>query len=161
MTREDEIKKQKERQLQNKKKALVDKKEGNGLQIYYLDKERAIISQELQFILNLQKDYYLRILKKGQDSRDRGMIWVIQKLAETGTQATKDMLPHFLDSSSQNFLLQRSKNDMLITEKRNKIKKIKQDEINVMLEEGEDFRQRQNTLLSKMNQSIKLSLIHI
>ena len=60
---------------------------------------------ELEFLISVQKDYYLKILKEGKDGRKNGLIWVIEILAETGTKVTPDLLPKFLDNTSKRFLI--------------------------------------------------------
>lgn len=76
----------------------------------------------MRFLIAIQNDYYLRILRKGDESRSHGLIWVIETLSETGTEVTEEMLPNFLDSQAKRFLITLSFNDRAIKKKEQEIK---------------------------------------
>lgn len=101
---------------------MIYQKKINKEKIYYLEKEKNLIQAELEFLILIQKDYYLRILKKGNESWSSGLIWVIETLAETGTIVTVNMLPNFLDKQSKQFLLKLSEDDWVIKKTETEIK---------------------------------------
>lgn len=120
-------KRERERRIVKEAKALQNQKKMNQEKIFYLEKERDLTEQQLRFLISIQNDYYLRILKKGDESRSHGLIWVIETLSETGTIVTDDMLPDFLDFNAKKFLINLSLNDRAIKKKEQEIKKLIRD----------------------------------
>ena len=58
---------------------------------------------------NEQKKYYLDILKKGSDTRNEGLSWVIKRLLELKVNLDKSMFPYFLDNEQIDYLINISK----------------------------------------------------
>ena len=52
-----------------------------------------------------EKDYYLNILKKGEDYRKEGLSWVVKKLLEINVNLEESSFPKFLDDEHINFLM--------------------------------------------------------
>ena len=55
-------------------------KDINCEKIYYLEEEMRLVKTELIFIKNIQREYYQRLLKKGDDIRGKGLIWIIETM---------------------------------------------------------------------------------
>ena len=58
---------------------------------------------------NEQKKYYLDILKKGSDTRNEGLSWVIKRLLELKVNLDKSMFPYYLDNEQIDYLINISK----------------------------------------------------
>lgn len=58
----------------------MEKKEENSEKIFYIEKELALKKNELQFLRNIQKQYYVEVLRDAEDNRGRGAIWTIEAL---------------------------------------------------------------------------------
>ena len=71
-----------------------------------LNKELRIAKSEIEFVKRIQRDYYLKILKGGEDTRGRGLVWVMLQLQRAGESTAKDNLPDFLDEDGKEFLLE-------------------------------------------------------
>ena len=56
-----------------------------------------------------QIEYYLEKLKKGVDTRNEGLSWIIKKLMEFRTKVEPNSFPHFLDQEQINYIMQISK----------------------------------------------------
>ena len=57
-----------------------------------------MIKNELEFLIEIQKDYYISISRKGDESWAQGLIWVIERLSDIGVEITFEMLPDFIDN---------------------------------------------------------------
>ena len=72
-----------------------------------------ISSKQLKYIfkeLNSQQtQYYLNLLKKGNDTRTEGLSWVVQRLMELNIQIDSSMFPGFLDQEQIDYIIQISK----------------------------------------------------
>ena len=70
-------------------------------------------SRELKYIfkeLNTQQiQYYLDLLKKGNDTRTEGLSWIVQRLMELNIQVDSSMFPTFLDQEQIEYVIQISK----------------------------------------------------
>ena len=70
-------------------------------------------SRELKYIfkeLNTQQiQYYLNLLKKGNDTRTEGLSWIVQRLMELNIQVDSSMFPGFLDQEQIEYIIQISK----------------------------------------------------
>ena len=62
-----------------------------------------------QELSNEQKKYYLDILKKGKDTRNEGLTWVIKRLIELKVHLDESMFPSFLDNEQIEYLINISK----------------------------------------------------
>ena len=52
-----------------------------------------------------EKDYYLDILKKGEDYRKEGLSWVVKKILEINVNLEENSFPKYLDDEHINFLI--------------------------------------------------------
>ena len=72
-----------------------------------------ISSRQLKYIfkeLNSQQtQYYLNLLKKGNDTRTEGLSWIVQRLMELNIQIDSSMFPGFLDQEQIDYIIQISK----------------------------------------------------
>jgi hypothetical protein len=70
-------------------------------------------SKQLKFIFNelnnQQTQYYLNILKKGNDTRSEGLSWIIKRLMELNIRIDASMFPSFLDQEQIDYIIQISK----------------------------------------------------
>jgi hypothetical protein len=64
-----------------------------------------LVKTELTFIKNIQKEYYIKLLKQGDDIRGKGLIWIIQTMWDIDFKVTKQMFPDMMDELSKDFLL--------------------------------------------------------
>lgn len=83
----------------------------NSQKIYYLEEEIHIVKTELSFVRNIQIEYYLKLLKKGDDIRGKGLIWIIETMWDLGFKVDKTMLPLSMDDRSKEFILEIAKED--------------------------------------------------
>ena len=58
---------------------------------------------------NDQKKYYLDILKKGTDTRNQGLTWVVKRLIELKVNIDTNMFPPFLDNEQIEYIINISK----------------------------------------------------
>ncbi len=58
---------------------------------------------------NEQKKYYLDILKKGTDTRNQGLTWVVKRLIELKVNIDTNMFPPFLDNEQIEYIINISK----------------------------------------------------
>ena len=56
-----------------------------------------------------QIEYYLEKLKKGIDTRNEGLSWIVKKLMEFRTKIEPNLFPNFLDQEQINYIIQISK----------------------------------------------------
>ena len=56
-----------------------------------------------------QIEYYLEKLKKGTDTRNEGLSWIVKKLMELKTNIEPNLFPNFLDKEQINYIIQISK----------------------------------------------------
>lgn len=56
-----------------------------------------------------QIEYYLEKLKKGIDTRNEGLSWIVKKLMEFRTKVEPNSFPNFLDQEQINYIMQISK----------------------------------------------------
>lgn len=54
---------------------------------------------------NLQKEYYIKILKEGKDNRGVGLVWALHALVDLGFSIKEEWLPDTIDSDSKKFLI--------------------------------------------------------
>ena len=70
-------------------------------------------SRELKFIFNelnnQQTQYYLNLLKKGNDTRTEGLSWIIKRLMELNIRIDSSLFPSFLDQEQIDYIIQISK----------------------------------------------------
>jgi hypothetical protein len=70
-------------------------------------------SRQLKFIFNelnnQQTQYYLNLLKKGNDTRTEGLSWIIKRLMELNIRIDSSLFPLFLDQEQINYIIQISK----------------------------------------------------
>ena len=70
-------------------------------------------SRQLKFIFNelnnQQTQYYLNILKLGNDTRGEGLSWIIKRLMELSINIDSSMFPSFLDQEQIDYIMQISK----------------------------------------------------
>jgi hypothetical protein len=81
----------------NLDKRLNELKELNSEKIFYFEEELHLVKTELTFIKNIQKEYYMSLLKKGDDLRGKGLIWIIQTMWDINFKVLKVMLPESMD----------------------------------------------------------------
>ena len=58
---------------------------------------------------NQQTQYYLNLLKNGNDTRNEGLSWVVKRLMELNIPIDSSMFPGFLDQEQIDYLIQISK----------------------------------------------------
>ena len=56
-------------QRKKKEQAILKARDQNQERIYYVEKEMEIHKSQLQFLVNVQKEHYLRLLREGKDTR--------------------------------------------------------------------------------------------
>ena len=70
-------------------------------------------SKKLKYIFkelnNQQTQYYLNLLKNGNDARTEGLTWIVQRLMELNISIDSSMFPSFLDPEQIDYLIQISK----------------------------------------------------
>ena len=86
-------------------KKLNEMKDINCEKIYYLEEEMSLVKTELIFIKNIQREYYQRLLKRGDDIRGKGLIWIIETMWDLEFKVYSQMLPDCMDKRSKEFLL--------------------------------------------------------
>ena len=82
-----------------KAKDKIKKCEENGKNYKYLFEE----------LSNGQKKYYLDILKKGTDTRNEGLTWIVKRLIELKVNIDPNMFPSFLDNEQIEYIINISK----------------------------------------------------
>ena len=82
-----------------KAKDKIKKCEENGKYYKYLFEEFS----------NGQKKYYLDILKKGTDTRNEGLTWIVKRLIELKVNIDPNMFPSFLDNEQIEYIINISK----------------------------------------------------
>ncbi len=72
-----------------------------------------LASRKLKYIFrelnNQQTQYYLSLLKNGNDTRTEGLSWIVRRLMELNVQIDGTMFPGFLDQEQIDFIIQISK----------------------------------------------------
>ena len=69
-------------------------------------KEESTIVKKRYFELSVkEKEYYLDILKKGEDYRKEGLSWVVQKLLEINVNLDENCFPKYLNNEHINYLI--------------------------------------------------------
>ena len=86
-------------------KQLNQMKDINCEKIYYLEEEMRIVKTELTFLKNIMREYYLKLLKKGDDIRGKGLKWIIETMWDLDFKVYKTHLPDTMDEESKDFLL--------------------------------------------------------
>ena len=73
----------------------------------------SISSRKLKYIFkelnNQQTQYYLSLLKTGNDTRTEGLSWIVKRLMELNVQIDSSMFPGFLDQEQIDYITQISK----------------------------------------------------
>ncbi|CDW87455.1 UNKNOWN [Stylonychia lemnae] len=110
-----------------KEMAIHKARDKNNERIYYVDQEIEVIKTQLQFILNVQKEYYLRLLREGQDTRQKGLVWIIQCLqCELEVPVIfKDQMPNILDERSKQFIIDLAKKDYKLVIQQKQLQEMK------------------------------------
>lgn len=86
-------------------KNLNEQKSVNNKKIFYLEEQMALVKTQWIFIKNIQKEYYMNLLKKGDDCRGKGIVWIIKQMWDLELRVYKTMLPDCLDEASKQFLI--------------------------------------------------------
>ena len=69
-------------------------------------KEESTIVKKRYFELSVkEKEYYLDILKKGEDYRKEGLSWVVKKLLEINVNLDENCFPKYLNNEHINYLI--------------------------------------------------------
>ena len=89
----------------NLDKRLNELKDMNSEKIFYFEEEMRLVKIELTFIKNIQREYYMTLLKKGDDIRGKGLIWVIETMWDIDLKVYRNMLPENIDERSKDFIL--------------------------------------------------------
>ena len=75
--------------------------------------ELTISTRQLKYIYkelnNQQTQYYLNILKKGNDTRTEGLSWVVKRLMELNIPIDSSIFPGYLDQEQIDYIIQISK----------------------------------------------------
>ncbi len=95
----------------NLDKRLNELKEINSEKIYYIEEEMQIVKTEVEFIRNIQIEYYTKLLRLGDDIRGKGLVWIIETLWDLEHTITKEALPDCLDERSKDFVLEVAEKD--------------------------------------------------
>lgn len=66
----------------------------------------SLVKTELTFIRNIQKEYYISLLGKGDDVRGKGLVWIIGTMWDLRLKVHKTMFTPHMDELSKDFLLQ-------------------------------------------------------
>jgi hypothetical protein len=109
----------------NTDRRLAEMKEINSEKIYYLEEEMDIVKTELIFIRNIQREYYSKLLKKGDDIRGKGLIWIIEQMWELEFKVYKNMFPDAMDELSKDYLLDISKKEYELNKEKHLYSKYK------------------------------------
>ena len=73
----------------NLDKRLNELKDMNCEKIFYIEEEMSIVKTELSFIRSVQIEYYTKLLKRGNDIRGKGLIWIVETLWDLQFRPTK------------------------------------------------------------------------
>lgn len=110
---------------QNLDKKLNELKEINLEKIYYLEEEMNIIKTEINFIRNIQREYYTKLLKVGNDVRGKGLVWIIETMWDLDFKVDENMLPDKIDSRSKKFIMDISDKDYKLMKLKNEYQQYK------------------------------------
>lgn len=72
-------------------------------------KEEELLKFIYHFIIKEQRSYYYKILKKGYDVRDDGLVWVVRRLLELNSNIDYHHFPKFLDNQQIEYLIIQAK----------------------------------------------------
>mmetsp|Transcript_34922 Transcript_34922/g.26067 ORF Transcript_34922/g.26067 Transcript_34922/m.26067 type:complete len:89 (-) Transcript_34922:127-393(-) len=85
---------------------MIELKDQNQEKIFYFEEEMRLVKTELDFLKNIQREYYTQILKQGDDIRGKGIIWVIEAMWDIGLKVYRTMLPENIDEKSKDFIIE-------------------------------------------------------
>ena len=74
-----------------------------------VSKEEELLKFIYHFIIKEQRCYYYKILKKGYDVRDEGLVWVVKHLLELNSNIDYHHFPKFLDNQQIEYLIIQAK----------------------------------------------------
>jgi hypothetical protein len=73
-----------------------------------------LMKDEVVFIRNLQKEHYMKLLKEGNDTRHKGMSWIVQCLWDLEIIVRKEDFSNELDDGSKAYILNYAKKDYIL-----------------------------------------------
>ena len=115
-------------------------------------------SRQLKYIfkeLNSQQtQYYLNLLKKGNDTRTEGLSWIVQRLMELNIQIDSSMFPGFLDQEQIDYIIQISKLSFESAQLKQILESIRGSQDNIKLKER-PFLGFENKEMEKYEEKIK------
>ena len=76
---------------------LKAKRKMNKESIIALESQIMLIKGKINFVKGLLGEYYTNLLKHGTDTRDKGLVWIVQKLYKLGLVVGLGMYPDYLD----------------------------------------------------------------
>lgn len=101
------IKEEEENNLKVKYQHLQNKLETNKQQLIQIDEEIKKEKRILKFHLEMRANFYLDLLKNGQDcGLDEGITWIIRKIQKLGIAQKNIVFPSFLDEKAKEFLME-------------------------------------------------------
>mmetsp|Transcript_2199 Transcript_2199/g.2144 ORF Transcript_2199/g.2144 Transcript_2199/m.2144 type:complete len:120 (+) Transcript_2199:1180-1539(+) len=90
---------------------MIELKDQNQEKIFYLEEEMRLVKTELDFLKNIQREYFTSILSRGDDIRGKGIVWVIEAMWDIGLKVYRSMLPQDIDEKSKDFIIELAKLD--------------------------------------------------
>lgn len=107
-------------------KRLNELREVNTEKIYYIQEEMQIVKTELEFLRNIQIEYYSKLLRMGDDVRGKGLIWIVETLWDLEHKIDKSHLPEIFDERSKEFILELACKDSEMLAIKNEFQQYKQ-----------------------------------
>eukprot|EP00347_Sterkiella_histriomuscorum_P010459 403376203 len=134
-------KEQTERMKDEKRKQeqiLNRERDQNSERIYYVEQEMEILKTQIMFLVNVQKEHYLRLLKEGTDTRQKGLLWIIQCLqCELEVPVIlRDMMPSIIDDRSKEFIMELAQEDFKLNQMQQELQSLKQDQKNIIIKDS-------------------------
>ena len=68
-------------------------------------KEKEILTKQFDSIILDEKNYYLSLLKRGEQTRREGLSWIVKCLIQLGVKMDYSFFPTFLDNDQINYII--------------------------------------------------------
>ena len=69
-------------------------------------KDKEILTKQFDSIILDEKNYYLGLLKRGEQTRREGLSWIVKCLIQLGVKMDYSFFPTFLDNDQINYIIQ-------------------------------------------------------
>ena len=174
--------------IKKRRSSVIDEIKDNNFIIKEKQQKLKMAKDNFNKKVKFLKEYYYQILKKGLDVRKDGLSWVVVKLCELNSFIDKNYFPAFLSASEINYLMkvgikkfelselvklfqllkkgQKKLKEEHLNEDKEKIKKLKDDKFNQLLETrkgeklnfGNDYAQYMEEIFRKYENVIDVYL---